>query len=66
MIPMSEAKSMSSSDIRKKVKELSQEMFKLRMKASTGAESVKPHEFRVRRKSIARLETALQQLEARS
>lgn len=54
----SEIRKMSTEDINKKIKELQDELFDLRMKQAT-ASVEKPHRINAARKDIARMKTIL-------
>lgn len=54
----SEIRKMSASEINKKIAELKNELFELRMKQSTGNLD-KPHKINELRKTVARLKTVL-------
>ena len=58
----SEIRKMSVEDINKKIVELKQELFELRMKQATG-NLEKPHMINKLRKDVARLKTVLTELE---
>ncbi len=57
----SEIRNMSQEDIFKKIKELQDELFDLRMKQATSALE-KPHRIRQIRKDIARMKTILTEM----
>ncbi len=59
----SEIRNMSTEDIEKKIVELKDELFDLRMKQSTAALE-KPHRINAARKDIARMKTILAEREA--
>ncbi len=54
----SEIRNMSTEDINKKIEELKNELFDMRMKQAT-ASLEKPHRIRAARKDIARMKTIL-------
>lgn len=56
----SEIREMTDSEIQKKIKELQDELFDLRMKQATAALE-KPHRINAARKDIARMKTILQE-----
>ena len=58
LMKTSEIRKMSTEDINKKIKELQDELFDLRMKQAT-ASVEKPHRINAARKDIARMKTIL-------
>ncbi len=58
LMKTSEIRNMSTEDINKKIEELKNELFDMRMKQAT-ASLEKPHRIRAARKDIARMKTIL-------